>query len=320
MILEDCVRDYHAYLKHEQGAAPQTAEQYQSWLRYLLRWMAANGYPTPTVVDFNTTVLRRFLYHLSGEKDYRPRTVRGAFCPAKGLAKFLVRNGVLAEDPTATIQMPKKDAAIRDTVSDADVRALLDAAERQRNPKQVALARCVLSLLVYGALRRQELLDLHIADVDTTENAVLVRSGKGRKSRRVFVPASVSVAVKEWLAYRPQNPQPWLLAFDARRRIHERGLATLLDELAATAGLRGQVIRSHMLRHWRASDLMKSGADLHSIMVFLGHTDIRTTQQYLHADEEKCRGLAAISTLMDSETRPDGKQDRGNRFQRQALR
>ena len=311
MTLMDCMNDYHAYLKHEQGVSAQTAEQYISWMRYLHRWLEANGFENPTPDVLTSPTLRRFLYHLSGEKQYRPRTIRGVFSPVKGLAKFLVTNGVLSEDPTRSIQLPKKDAAIRLTISDAEIKALLAACERQRNPKQVALCCAVFQVLIYGALRRGELLDLRLDDVDYEEKSVLVRSGKGSKSRRVFVPKDCTDAVREWLAFRPKNPDGWLFAFDSRRRIHEQGLKTLVDEVCATAGMRDAPnIKPHSIRHWRATDLLKSGADLISIMHFLGHTDLKTTQIYLHSDEERIRSLAGLSTLAPKPETDKVKQER----------
>ena len=66
------------------------------------------------------------------------------------MGEFLVANGLLDANPTKLLTMPKKDAAIRMTVIDSDVSALFDACERQRNPRQIALSRAVLSVLCYG--------------------------------------------------------------------------------------------------------------------------------------------------------------------------
>jgi site-specific recombinase XerD len=107
--------------------------------------------------------------------------------PIIGLGAFLVENGVLEKNPAKALTMPKKDAAKRLLVTDTEVLQLLAACERQRNPRQVALSRALLSVLVYAGLRREELLSLHVTDVDFSEGSVLVRNGKGGKSRVVYV-------------------------------------------------------------------------------------------------------------------------------------
>lgn len=309
MNLLDCMNDYHQFIKHEQGVAAQTAEGYISWLRYFHRWLLANGYPTPTTEVLNTATLRRFLYHLSGDKHYRPRTVRGVFHPIKGMIRFLMTQGILDADPMATILMPKKDAAERLTITDTEIKTLLDACERQRNPKRVALCRAVLHVLIYAGVRRGELLDLKLDDLNFEEGSLLVRCGKGSKSRKVFVPKPCTDALKEWQAFRPDNADGWLFPYDKGRRLHERGLKTLLDELCATAGMRNAAnIKPHSIRHWRATDLLRSGADLVAIMSFLGHTNLKTTAIYLHTDEERVRNLANLSNLSTETVKKEGAE------------
>ncbi len=230
------------------------------------------------------------------------------------MIRFLISQGVLDADPTASILMPKKDAAQRLTITDAEITLLLDACERQRNPKQIALCRAVFHVLIYAGLRRSELLDLKLDDVNFEEMSLLVRSGKGSKSRKVFVPKPCIDALKEWLIARPNNLDGWLFPYDTGRRLHEKGLKTLLDEVCSIAGMPDAPnIKPHSIRHWRATDLLRSGADLISIMTFLGHTDLRTTQIYLHCDEERIRSLAGLSTLAPKVDADNAKQERPRR-------
>ena len=163
MKLSDAVTDFLRFLQHEQGASKQTCICYKSYLTSLLEWYQENGYPDPALSDLNTASLRRYLYHCA-ERGLRPRTLRGRFHPIKALAVFLVNNGAIKENPTTALTLPKLDAAERLTVSDAEVSALLEACERQRNAFRIALCRAVLSVLVFSGLRRQECLDLRVSD------------------------------------------------------------------------------------------------------------------------------------------------------------
>src|SRR5262249_33098732 len=155
----------------EQGVTTTTYTTYQHRLNHLLRWMPENGYPNPGLDAFALPTLRRYLYHLSGN-GLRPRTIRLAFNALRSFGRFLVENGALAENPAAEITLPKLDAAQRLIVTDADVAALFDACERQYAPRQVALCRAVLSVLCYGGLRRAEVYNLRVDDVNLPEKSL----------------------------------------------------------------------------------------------------------------------------------------------------
>ena len=297
--LNDCITDYLAFLRHEQGAAPTTCKSYASRLNTFLRWTVNEaGYPTPTLDDFTLPLLRRFLYARSNKGD-RPRTIRGWFNALRGLGTFLVNNGALTENPAAKVQLPKMDAATRLLVNDAEVSAMFDACERQRTPRLTALSRAVLSVLCYGAMRRSELCDLHVDDVDLADKSLLIRSGKGRKSRRVFVCADAVDALREWLACRETDcKSDYLFMYDRNRRLHHVGIAALIETLKASAGQRdNDAIKPHGLRHWAATNLLRNGANLRDVQAFLGHSDLLTTSRYLHSSEEQLRSIAELTAL-----------------------
>ncbi len=306
MTLHDCIADYLRFLRYEQGAAPTTIKAYQARLHNFQNWLTENGYPNATLDAFNVPTLRRFLYHLGG-KGLRPRTIRGFFNPIRSLGAFLVANEALTENPAVKVGLPKKDAALRETVSEEEIRQLLDACERRRNPQQIALARALFSVLIFAGVRRSECLDLKLDDVNLSDGSLLVRNGKGNKSRRVFLCADACSALREWLVLRPKDcTHSYIFAFDRNRRIHHDGLRTLLEEIKAIAGLAGhENIKPHSLRHAAATRLLRNGADIRSIQSFLGHTNLQTTAVYLHSDEERQRDIRELSALPDMPTRQD---------------
>ena len=302
--------DYLAFIEHERGVAQSTVYGYRSWIRHFLKWLDANGYPEATLDAFTTPVLRRYLHYLSGERKQRPRTIRGAFFCIKGIGKYCVENGLLDADPNTPIKMPKKDAAIRKTTNNEEVLALLEGCERQRIPSRIVLARAAFHLLIYAGLRRSELLDLHLEDVHFEDASVLVRCGKGSKSRTVYIPKICLDAVAELIKTRPKETEhPYLLSVDKRRRLHDRALDTLFRDVKTAGGLgNADHLTPHVLRHWRATDLLASGADLKSIQSFLGHTTLQVTAAYLHTDEKRCKAIANLSSLLSSTSEPKQEQ------------
>lgn len=301
MRLADVTKDYLSYIRTERGLSYNTHKTYQTSLHHFHAWLEQNGYPDPGLDTFTLPILRRFLYALAG-RNCRPRTIHGYFHGIRGLGEFLVAQGVFHENPARAVTLPKKDAAQRRTVSDTEVAQILQACERRRSPRQIAIARAMISVLVYGGLRRQELLDLRVTDVSLSEQSILIRRGKGSKSRRIYLCQDATSALQEWLALRPKDCRhDYLFALDTNRRIHHNGLQSLLAELKAIAGLRDHDnIQPHSLRHACATRLLRNGADLRSIQAFLGHSSLAVTSLYLHTDEERLREVAHLSSLKPS--------------------
>lgn len=312
MKLDDAIRDYLLHIKHERGLSVNTFKHYQSRLHNLQNWLNENGYPQADIHSLTTPVLRRFMYFMS-EKGLRPRSIRGVFHAVRGLCAFLVEMGAMEKNPSQSISMPKLDASQRQTVSEEEIILLMEACERQRSPRQVALCRAVLSVLVYGGLRRAELCDLQVEDFYREERSLLIRSGKGSKSRKVFLCDACVDALQEWLALREKDcTHNFLFAIDRRRRVHNQGIASIVETVKAIAGLNGKEnIKPHSLRHACATRLMRNGADLRSIQSFLGHSSLSITAQYLHTDEEQLKNIAhmaAIQPNVPQKTQPTLQQ------------
>lgn len=294
--LNDAITGYLSYLRTEQGASPRTVRGYQYYLRRFSAWIAETKH-SDNVADISIWTLRRYL---SSVAHLRPRTRRGAFQPIRSLFAFLVTCEAISENPAAKVSMPKKDAAIRETVSREEARNLIAACERLRPAHRRALARAIMMVLCHTGLRRQELIDLRLDDLnlDDTPARVLVRAGKGSKSRRIPMSQAVAQAVREWLALRPQSELDYVWLYDHRRRIGHVALKSLVEDVKCAAGYEGNTnIMPHSLRHFAATNLMKNGANIKQIQTFLGHTRLTTTTVYLHVDEEDITELADLQTV-----------------------
>lgn len=303
MQLLSLAEDFLQYLRHEQNATPFTCRDYRSQLRHFFAWIAAHGYPQPRLTDFTTPLLRRYQYSLSG-RGLRPRTIRGYMTALRSFGTFLCRNGVLAENPALSVRMPKKDAPLQHTVSEEEIEDLLRACERQRNPYRAALCRAVLAALVFGGLRRMELVALETGDVDFTECCLRVRQGKGRKARSVYVCDDCLAALREWLAMRPKDvAHNALFLSDRRRKLAYNGLATLIEDLKARAGFADRKhIHPHALRRAAATRLLRNGADIRTVQAFLGHSSLAVTSQYLCYEETHAKATRELTALRPKPT------------------
>ena len=154
ILFTEASRLYLDHIRIERGLNSETVYSYASWLSNFTRWLEENGYPSPTIAAFNVSVLTRFLHTLHA-RNLRPRSIRGVFYPLRGVGEYLTTMGYLDENPAKKITLPKKDAAIRQTVTDKEVGNLLEAAGNIRNKNRAALARAVLAISIRdGSLSR----------------------------------------------------------------------------------------------------------------------------------------------------------------------
>jgi site-specific recombinase XerD len=210
----------------------------------------------------------------------------------------------LEQNPAVEVRLPKMDAAKRLTVTDEDLVKLLEATERQRSDFRCVRDRAVLSIFIFCGLRRQELLDLAVEDLNLNDQSLTVQQGKGRKARTVYLCDEALGALHDWLALRNtmKCQHPWLFVTENRRRMGETSLYRVLEDVKAIAGLRGDPrIKPHSIRHAAATRLMRNGADIRSIQTWLGHAQLQTTAVYLHTDEQQARRIAPLAGFKSPE-------------------
>jgi len=293
--------NYLRYVKLGAGYSKTTCKAYQSQLRRFERWALQRLGRAPLLADVHGRLVREYVLDLS-ESGCRPRTVRSAVMPLRSLFNYLVETEVLEVSPVHSVRLPKKDAAHRPRVTEEELQALVDACDRLATPERAAMGKALVLVLITSALRRNELLFLKLRDLDLETGQLVVTSGKGAKSRSVFLPEEALEALARWIERRPPCKHDYLFIVDTNRRLGNNGLAALLNEIKAAAGLRDHDnIQPHAVRHAAATRLLRRGADLKSIQTVLGHANLATTAMYLHTDEEQLRAVARLASLKASE-------------------
>jgi integrase/recombinase XerC len=313
MFLSEAIQDFARYSLVVKGYARKTHVTYQNRQRQFANWLAERkNIPDIQVHDITPELLREYVYHLSGpdaRRDmalssarssrsaprHRPRTIRAAMNAVRALFFYLERVGVIdpKENPTVEVELPKMDAATRLLVSDEDLMRLLEATERLHSEFRRVRDRAILAALIYCGLRRQELLNLRVSDVNIEDRSLLVQRGKGQKSRVIPLCQEVVPPLLEWMAMRRKLTRcqhDALFATDQHQRVGDNTLRHLLEEVKAIAGMRDDPrIKPHSIRHAAATRMLRNGADIKSIQAFLGHSLLQTTSIYLHGSEHQVR-------------------------------
>jgi len=159
--------------------------------------------------------------------------------------------------------------------------------------------RLVLALLYGCGLRRFELCNVKIQDVDLDRKMLHIREGKGRKDRYVPLGNNLSRGIKTYLG--AENPYVWL--FNGKTNTGQlqqftgAGVRWIVKEAGRKSGIKKKVT-SHVLRHTYATHLLEMGLDIMTLKNLLGHEDIKTTLVYLHiAQLGKTRAFNPLDKL-----------------------
>jgi integrase/recombinase XerC len=196
---------------------------------------------------------------------------------------FLLKNSLAEINPAQHIKAPKQARTLPKTLDVDQINGLLEAGTS--SPLEVRdLA--MFELFYSSGLRLSELSSLDIADLDLTDRSLLVRSGKGGKSRILPIGSKAVTAINNWLQERTKmsaSADTALFVTTKGRRLGQRSIELRLSQWCKKKGIQ-EHIHPHMLRHSFASHLLESSQDLRAVQELLGHSNISTTQIYTHLD------------------------------------
>ncbi len=161
--------------------------------------------------------------------------------------------------------------------------------------------RTILVTLYATGVRRAELASLKVTDIDSQRMVVHVRGGKGRKDRDVMLSPHLLEELRQHYRRLGRKPAEWLFPggrwhTSAESRISDKVVWHACREAAKRAGIRQQ-LHPHTLRHCFATHLLEAGADLRTIQMLLGHSDLKETTTYLHLSQ---RHLSATASPLDA--------------------
>ncbi len=281
-------------LTAERGAAVNTIDSYGRDLTDFAAFCARRGRALDGALAGDA---RAYLASLAGA-GMAPRTSARRLSALRQFYRFLVTEGVRADDPVTGVDSPRQGRTLPRYLSEEEVKALLEAARMRQGPEGLRLMALMEALYATG-LRVSELVALPVSAL-SRDGALLVVRGKGDKERMVplGVPAQQAVAAYRLVRERflPKgragDRDRWL--FPSRSRdghLTRARFAQMIKQLAIDAALDPRRVSPHVLRHSFASHLLAHGADLRALQQLLGHADIATTQIYTHVLESRLRDL-----------------------------
>jgi len=277
----------------EEGLSANTLAAYRRDLEGLALWLASRQTDLLRVVEADLQA-----YFAARHAQTRATTANRRLTVFKRFFRWALRERLIAGDPTLRLMPARQPLRVPQSLTEAQVEALL-AAPRVDTPLGLR-DRAMLELLYASGLRVSELVGLKTLHIGLNEQVVRVL-GKGNKERLV----PFGEVANEWLTRYLHEARPALLgghqteALFVTARGRHAGEAmtrmmfwTLIKRYARQAGIEVPM-SPHTLRHAFATHLLNHGADLRAVQMLLGHADISTTTIYTHIARERLKSLHA---------------------------
>lgn len=267
-----------------------TLQFYKSKLSVFFQWCDQRG--IRTIEDITAHEIRRFLVDIHRRKlssQYQNNLARAI----RAFLNYCVRDEMLEKSPFVRVQMPKLEKKIISALSPADIKAVLQSCDCERD-------RALCLFLLDSGVRASELAALNVSDVDLLSGVVTVRAGKGQKGRTTYIGAKTRKQVKRYFIERGQiKPhEPVFTALLSGERLTVHGLVQLMARLRARSGVTG--CTCHTFRRTFAITCLRNGMNVYVLARLMGHADITILRQYLAFVEDDLMGAHAKCGAVDN--------------------
>ena len=274
----------------ERGLSTNTLGAYRADLAALQRWLAQRD---TSLIYASRADLLAFIASRA-KQGSKPRSTARQLSSFRRFYRFLLREGVIQDDPTVKIDMPKIGRSLPRSLTESEVDALLAAPET--SDPLGHRDRAMLEVLYATGLRVSELINLRQSEVNLNQGVLRVR-GKGDRERLIPFGEESQRWIREFI----NGPRLEILLerqseylFPTRRgdRMTRQAFWHIIKRYAKKADIDAK-LSPHTLRHAFATHLLNHGADLRVVQMLLGHSDLSTTQIYTHVARERMKELHA---------------------------
>lgn len=292
-------KQYLEYLEIEKNRSLKTLENYNRYLTKFLDFLAKytnKSVDELKVEEVDQEAIRQFRLYLNRlegrQQNLRKITQNYYIIALRGFLKYLIKIGIKCLAPEQ-VELAKASRNEISLISFNELERLLNAPEG--NDIKSLRDKAILETLFATGLRVSELCKLNRDSVNLERGEFSIK-GKGGKIRLVFLSDEAKEAIKKYLAKRTDIEEPLFVTFKKSKnyevlgRITPRSVQRLINFYSKKAGIVRKVT-PHTLRHLFATDLLQNGADLRSVQMLLGHSNISTTQVYTHLTDKELKEI-----------------------------
>ena len=224
-----------------------------------------------------------YIYNLRN-KGVKNTTIRTYCRPVKVFVNYLVDENYMVEDITSKVKYPKNDEKVIIPLSVKEVNLVDEQFDLQKTGLRNFI---MIHLMLDCGLRRSEVINLNVNDINVIDNLVIIRNSKNNKSRVLPLPEFLSLALLRYININDLSKSLFVM-YDTRSRsmsrITENAIKNIFRKLKKVPGL--ERIHPHLLRHTFATSFVMGGGSMENLRILLGHSDYNITQNYLHISSQ----------------------------------
>lgn len=278
------------------GNTPRTIK----WFKDDFKWFQKFA-KIDKIEQLDKQLIESWIYKGKLENNWSAKTIRNRIQALNIFLKWCVQEEFILENPCNKIPKPKVPKNLPKYLTREQTNRLIDWTKTYKytfsHEKSRAIA--IISMFIYTGIRKAELLNLKLADVDLENKTLFVRLGKGSKDRIIPLHYSLVETLSDYLKERDKRNKHCPYFFTSLHhdeRISETAIRRLVVKLNKRSGIH---FYPHLLRHTFATLMLEGGCNLYALSKMMGHSDIKTTTIYLGASkahlEEQMR-MHPIST------------------------
>jgi integrase/recombinase XerD len=287
------IDEFLTYLSGEKGCSENTIAAYRVDLNQFNEYLRRRygGYEDALWSRVQKHDIISYIMYLKGDREYAAATSARKVAAIRSFFHFLVAEGFIRDDPTATLDSLRVKKHLPKPMSVEQVDSLLSGPAELSTPKGLR-DQAILELLYATGMRVSELVSLRVDDVDLASASVRCW-GKGSKERVIPIHQQAVSSLRDYLdrgrVHFVKDADEKTLFLNMRgKALTRQGLWLIFKEYVEKAGLPSDVT-PHTLRHSFATHMLDRNADLINVQKLLGHTSISTTQVYTHVSSERLR-------------------------------
>lgn len=283
------INDYRSYLKIERGLSDNSVVSYIFDVERLVKFLEENGIEV-SPLKISEDEIQQFVYSIAQELN--PRSRARLISGLKSFFNYMMFEDYRKDTPMELIEVPKIGRKLPDTLSTAEIDALINGVRTTGNydeeDKIGIRNKTMLEVLYSCGLRVSELTTLKLSDLFFDDGFIRI-TGKGNKQRFVPIGKNTQKQITDYVQHGRfsaiKNHEDTLFLNRRGRGLTRAMIFTIIKRLAEDIGLKKK-ISPHTFRHSFATHLLENGADLRSIQMMLGHESITTTEIYMHLDRK----------------------------------
>ena len=273
---KDIIETFLNYLYVEKACSKNTLTAYEKDIRGFALFIqrkeiSLTNSKTKDIMD----------YLMMKRKTLGPASVSRLLAALKSFYKFLILDDIIDANPASAIEGPRIGQKLPVVLTPGETESLINAAS---NIKE----RFILEVLYATGIRVSELTHLKIEDIDLDGGWLKVK-GKGKKERYVPFGENIARIIEEYISQK-NNSKGYILKGQKSGPMTRVGIWKITKRCAGKALIK-KTIAPHTLRHTFATHLLENGADLRTIQVLLGHSNIDTTQIYTHINKRNIKNM-----------------------------